>query len=44
MAGSVAAMSTAVMATSEGTIELELFDTDAPKTVENFTKLAADGY
>jgi cyclophilin family peptidyl-prolyl cis-trans isomerase len=32
------------MATSKGTIELELFDDDAPKTVSNFTKLAADGY
>jgi cyclophilin family peptidyl-prolyl cis-trans isomerase len=34
----------AVFKTSEGTIELELFPEDAPKTVENFTKLAADGY
>jgi cyclophilin family peptidyl-prolyl cis-trans isomerase len=32
------------MTTSEGTIELELFDADAPRTVENFTKLAGDGY
>ena len=32
------------MNTSEGTIELELFDADAPKTVENFLKLAADGF
>ena len=32
------------MTTSEGAIELELFDDDAPKTVENFRKLAADGY
>ena len=32
------------MTTSEGTIELELFDDDAPKTVANFTKLAGDGY
>ena len=32
------------MSTSEGTIELELFDDDAPQTVQNFTKLAADGY
>jgi cyclophilin family peptidyl-prolyl cis-trans isomerase len=43
-AGSVAAMSTAVMNTSEGTIELELFDADAPKTVDNFTKLAGEGF
>ena len=32
------------MTTSEGTIEVELFDADAPKTVENFTKLAGEGY
>ena len=37
-------MSTAVMTTSEGAIELELFDDDAPKTVANFTKLAGEGY
>ena len=41
---SVAPVSTAVMTTSEGTIELELFGDDAPKTVENFTKLAGEGY
>jgi cyclophilin family peptidyl-prolyl cis-trans isomerase len=32
------------MNTTQGTIELELFDDDAPKTVENFRKLAADGF
>jgi cyclophilin family peptidyl-prolyl cis-trans isomerase len=37
-------MTTATMHTSEGAIELELFDDDAPKTVGNFTKLAGDGY
>jgi cyclophilin family peptidyl-prolyl cis-trans isomerase len=37
-------VSAAVLTTSEGTIELELFDADAPKTVENFTKLAGDGF
>jgi cyclophilin family peptidyl-prolyl cis-trans isomerase len=37
-------MSTATMTTSEGPIVLELFDEDAPKTVENFRKLAADGF
>jgi peptidyl-prolyl cis-trans isomerase B (cyclophilin B) len=37
-------MSTATMHTSAGTIELELHDADAPKTVENFRKLAADGF
>jgi peptidyl-prolyl cis-trans isomerase B (cyclophilin B) len=37
-------MSTANMNTSHGTIALELFDEDAPKTVENFRKLAGDGF
>jgi peptidyl-prolyl cis-trans isomerase B (cyclophilin B) len=37
-------MSTANMHTTQGTIALELFDEDAPKTVENFRKLAADGF
>jgi cyclophilin family peptidyl-prolyl cis-trans isomerase len=37
-------MTTATMHTSEGAIELELFPGEAPKTVENFTKLAADGF
>ena len=37
-------MSTATLHTNAGAIELEFFDDDAPKTVENFTKLAADGY
>jgi peptidyl-prolyl cis-trans isomerase B (cyclophilin B) len=32
------------MKTSAGAIQLELFDEDAPKTVENFRKLAADGF
>ena len=32
------------MNTTAGTIELELFDDDAPKTVENFRKLSADGF
>ena len=32
------------MQTNHGTIELELYDEDAPKTVENFTKLARDGF
>ena len=36
-------MSTATMNTSEGTIEIELFDEDAPKTVENFTHARAEG-
>jgi cyclophilin family peptidyl-prolyl cis-trans isomerase len=37
-------MSTATMQTSEGAITLDLFDQDAPKTVENFRKLAAEGF
>jgi peptidyl-prolyl cis-trans isomerase B (cyclophilin B) len=37
-------MSTATIHTSMGDIELELFDDDAPKTVENFTKLAGEGF
>jgi peptidyl-prolyl cis-trans isomerase B (cyclophilin B) len=37
-------MSTATMHTNHGAIELELFDEDAPKTVENFRKLVADGF
>ena len=32
------------METSMGTIVLELFPDDAPKTVDNFVKLANDGY
>jgi cyclophilin family peptidyl-prolyl cis-trans isomerase len=32
------------MHTNAGVIELELHDADAPKTVENFRKLAADGF
>jgi peptidyl-prolyl cis-trans isomerase B (cyclophilin B) len=37
-------MSTANMNTSHGTIAVQFFDDDAPKTVENFRKLAADGF
>jgi peptidyl-prolyl cis-trans isomerase B (cyclophilin B) len=37
-------MSTATIHTSMGDIEVELFDEDAPKTVENFTKLAGEGF
>jgi cyclophilin family peptidyl-prolyl cis-trans isomerase len=37
-------MSTATMHTNHGAIELELFDEDAPKTVENFRKLAGNGF
>ena len=37
-------MSEAVLHTSAGPVTVELFDDDAPKTVENFRKLAADGF
>jgi peptidyl-prolyl cis-trans isomerase B (cyclophilin B) len=37
-------MSTATMTTNHGEITLELFDEDAPKTVDNFRKLARDGF
>ena len=37
-------MSQAVMHTNVGPITFELFDDDAPKTVENFRKLAGDGF
>jgi peptidyl-prolyl cis-trans isomerase B (cyclophilin B) len=32
------------MTTNRGAIELELFDADAPNTVENFVKLSRDGF
>jgi cyclophilin family peptidyl-prolyl cis-trans isomerase len=32
------------MQTTEGPIVVELFDEDAPKTVENFRKLAGEGF
>ena len=37
-------MSTATIHTNHGAIELELHDADAPKTVENFRKLAGEGF
>ncbi len=37
-------MSNATLHTNHGAIEIELFDDDAPKTVENFRKLAGDGF
>ena len=37
-------MSTATMHTNHGPIEIELFNEDAPKTVENFLKLSSDGF
>jgi peptidyl-prolyl cis-trans isomerase B (cyclophilin B) len=37
-------LSQATLHTNHGAIEVELFDADAPKTVENFKKLAGDGF
>jgi peptidyl-prolyl cis-trans isomerase B (cyclophilin B) len=37
-------MSAATLHTNHGAIELELFEDDAPKTVENFRKLAGEGF
>jgi len=37
-------VSQAVLHTSEGDVEVELYDEDAPKTVANFTKLAGEGF
>src|ERR671927_358103 len=37
-------MSQAKINTTRGTIAVELFDDDAPKTVENFRKLASDHF
>ena len=37
-------MSTVTMNTTEGPIVFEMFDEEAPKTVENFRKLAGEGF
>jgi cyclophilin family peptidyl-prolyl cis-trans isomerase len=37
-------VSAATMTTNHGEIVFELFDDDAPKTVQNFRKLARDGF
>src|SRR5471032_3227673 len=37
-------MTSATLQTNHGEIEIELFDDDAPTTVENFLKLARDGF
>ncbi len=37
-------MTNATITTNHGTIEVELYDDAAPKTVENFSKLARDGF
>ncbi len=37
-------MSQATLHTNHGPIEVQFFDEDAPKTVENFRKLSGDGF
>jgi cyclophilin family peptidyl-prolyl cis-trans isomerase len=37
-------VSTATLQTNQGPIEVELFEGEAPTTVENFRKLAGDGF
>jgi cyclophilin family peptidyl-prolyl cis-trans isomerase len=37
-------VTTATLNTNHGAIEVQLFDEDAPKTVDNFLKLARDGF
>ncbi len=37
-------MKTAEIVTGKGTMKVEFYENDAPKTVENFMKLAKDGY
>ena len=37
-------MTTATLHTSEGAIALELYPEEAPKTVDNFTRLAGEGF
>jgi peptidyl-prolyl cis-trans isomerase B (cyclophilin B) len=37
-------MTNATLHTNQGAIDVELFDDDAPKTVENFLKLSRDGF
>ncbi|MBK9046257.1 MAG: peptidylprolyl isomerase [Bacteroidetes bacterium] len=37
-------MTTATIETDKGTMEVEFYDKDAPKTVANFVKLAKAGY
>ena len=37
-------MTTAIMETDKGTINIEFFDNDAPNTVANFVKLSKDGF
>jgi peptidyl-prolyl cis-trans isomerase B (cyclophilin B) len=44
VSGSVRRMSSATLHTNHGRITLELYPDDAPKTVENFERLARDGF
>ena len=37
-------MKTAEIVTDKGTMKVEFFEEDAPKTVENFTKLSKEGF
>jgi peptidyl-prolyl cis-trans isomerase B (cyclophilin B) len=37
-------MTTATLHTNHGAVSVELFEEDAPKTVDNFVKLARDGF
>jgi peptidyl-prolyl cis-trans isomerase B (cyclophilin B) len=37
-------VTTGTLHTTKGSIDVELFDDEAPKTVENFRKLAGDGF
>jgi peptidyl-prolyl cis-trans isomerase B (cyclophilin B) len=37
-------MTTATLQTNHGPIEVELFDEDAPNTVQNFTRLSQEGF
>jgi cyclophilin family peptidyl-prolyl cis-trans isomerase len=37
-------MTNATIHTTHGAVAVELYDDDAPKTVENFTKLAGEGF
>ena len=37
-------MTHATLHSSEGAVELELFPEDAPKTVDNFTRLSGEGF
>src|SRR5882724_12904364 len=42
--GRVSDVSQATLHTNTGPIKVQFFDDDAPKTVENFRKLASDGF